>query len=79
MQATYLRIIQMALIGDFTSKALLPSQAEVTQETQNQTIASLQAQYQELAKQISDAKANATVGTDTSTEESTDAKTAKAK
>lgn len=71
----------MALIGEFTSKALLPSQAEVTQETQNQTIASLQAQYQDLAKQISDAKAtaSATVDTSTTTEESTDAKTTKTK
>lgn len=78
----------MALIGDFTSKALLPSQAEVTQETQNQTIASLQAQYQELAKQISDAKASATVpesatpntGTSsTDTSSTIDAKTSKTK
>lgn len=63
----------MALIGEFTSKALLPSQAEVTQETQNQTIASLQAQYQDLAKQIADAKSAS------ATEESTDTKATKAK
>lgn len=64
----------MASIGQFTSKALLPSQAEATQETQNQTIASLQAQFQDLAKQLADAKASAST-----TAESTDTKTTKPK
>lgn len=62
----------MATIGEFRSVALDPTALEKTQETQNQTIASLQAQFQELAKQLADAST-------TSTEEAADAKTTKAK
>lgn len=67
----------MAVLSTHVSAALLPNKAEQTAETQNQTIAALQLQFQELSKQLAEAQASATGAS--STEGTPDVKATKAK